>query len=75
MLTVGVADRPEDLLDDLLARLSIPPDDPFAPEWISVPSLGFRTWLQLQLAQRLGASGRADGIVANIEFPFPGSLR
>ena len=75
MLTVRVAGRPEDLLDDLLARLSIPPDDPFAPEWISVPSLGFRTWLQLQLAQRLGASGRADGIVANIEFPFPGSLR
>ncbi|MEI7594001.1 MAG: exodeoxyribonuclease V subunit gamma, partial [Actinomycetes bacterium] len=75
MLTVRVAYRPEDLLDDLLAQLNVPPDDPFAQEWISVPSLGFRSWLQLQLAQRLGASGRSDGIVANIDLPFPGSLR
>lgn len=75
MLTVRVADRPEDLLDDLLARLEVPPADPFAQEWISVPSLGFRTWLQLQLAQRLGASRGADGIVANVDLPFPGSLR
>lgn len=75
MLIVRVADRPEDLLDDLVARLSVPPNDPFAQEWISVPSLGFRVWLQLRLAERLGASGRSDGIVANIHLPFPGSLR
>ena len=75
MLIVRVADRPEDLLDDLVARLSVPPNDPFAQEWISVQSLGFRVWLQLRLAERLGASGRSDGIVANIHLPFPGSLR
>ena len=75
MFTVRVADRPEDLLGDLLKRMAVPPHDPFDQEWISVPSLGFRTWLQLQLAQRLGARDRTDGIVSNIDFPFPGSLR
>ena len=75
VMIVRVAARPEDLLDDLVSRLSRPSVDPFAPEWVSVPSLGFRSWLQLELARRLGAAGHQDGIVANVEFPFPGSLR
>lgn len=75
MLTVRVADRPEDLFEDLVAALRVPSDDPFANEWISVPSIGFRSWLQLRLAHHLGEGGRSDGIFANIELPLPGSLR
>lgn len=75
MLTVRVFERPEDLLDDLAALLSVPPPDPFDKDWVAVPSLGFRSWLQLQLAHRLGVDRFSDGIVANIDFPFPGTLR
>ncbi len=75
MLRVQVADRPEDLLDVLVAQLRVPLADPFASEWVSVPSLGFRSWLRHQLSLRLGAGGHGDGIVANVEMPFPGSLR
>jgi exodeoxyribonuclease V gamma subunit len=75
VLDVRMADRPEDLLDELVAGLSEPSADPFAKDWVSVPSLGFRSWLQLRLADRLGGTGRADGVVANVDLPFPGSLR
>lgn len=75
MLSVVVADRPEDLLEELVAHLGSPLADPFEQEWVSVPSLGFRTWLQQQLSERLGAAGRRDGITANIDLPLPGTLR
>ncbi|MFZ4518156.1 MAG: exodeoxyribonuclease V subunit gamma [Microthrixaceae bacterium] len=77
MLSVTVADRPEELLEELVALLSVPPADPFTPEWVSVPSFGMRIWLQERLAGRLGASapGAGDGVVANVQMPFPGELR
>lgn len=77
MLDVVVADRPEELIDELVDRLAAPLADPFAREWVSVPSLGFRNWLRQELSLRLGAraDGAGDGIVANIDLPFPGALR
>src|ERR1019366_7110391 len=47
------------------------------PDWVAVPSMGMRRWLALELARSLGAStpGSGDGIAANIEFAFPGTLR
>ncbi|NLD75127.1 MAG: exodeoxyribonuclease V subunit gamma, partial [Acidimicrobiales bacterium] len=75
MLHVGVADRAEDLVDALVDHLATPLDDPFQSELVIVPSLGFRSWLRFRLAERLGAAGSSSGIAANIEMPFPGSLR
>ncbi len=80
MLRTVVADRPEDLLDELVAALREPLDDGsvaslFTPEWVSVPSLGMATWVRGQLSRRLGAGALHDGISANIEYPFPGVLR
>jgi len=68
-------------LEPLAARLAQvcadTPADPMAPEWIAVPSQGMRRWLMLELARHLGASGpgAGDGIAANFESAFPGSLR
>ncbi len=50
--------------------------DLFARQRIVVPTAGAKAWLWGELARRLGASagGAADGIVANIEIGFPGSI-
>ena len=50
--------------------------DLFAKQRIVVPTAGAKAWLWSELARRLGAgAGRsADGIVANIEIGFPGSI-
>ena len=76
MLEVTAADRPEPLVERLVARLTVPLADPFTPEVVVVPSLGMRSWLTAQLAEHLGASHLgSDGITANIDLCFPGSLR
>lgn len=52
------------------------PGDPFMQQRIIVPHAGARAWLESVLAARLGASGpdARDGIVANVEISFPGSI-
>lgn len=52
------------------------PGDPFLGQRIIVPNAGARAWLESMLAARLGASDRdtRDGIVANVEITFPGSI-
>jgi len=52
------------------------PGDPFLRQRIIVPHAGARAWLESVLATRLGAScsDRGDGIVANVEITFPGSI-
>jgi len=76
VLRLYTAERVESLLERLAAILAEPLDDPFAPEWIAAPSKGMHQWLRQQLSERLGASapGRRDGVVANIDLVFPGSL-
>jgi len=45
------------------------------PEVISVPTRGIERWLTQRLSTQLGArEGRDDGVCANVEFPFPGTL-
>ena len=40
-----------------------------------MPTRGVERWLTQRLSAVLGASpGRADGVCANVEFPFPGRL-
>ena len=50
--------------------------DPFAVHTIVVPSLGVRSWLTPQLAQRLGArNGMNDGVLANVNIRYIGYLQ
>ncbi len=58
----------ESLTDELADRLGATPSDPFASEFIVVPNIGVRDWLQRELGSRLD-HGRA-GIVANVRFMF-----
>ena len=58
MLEIHTADRAEALADLLVGVLALPPADPFAPDWVAVPSIGMRRWLSQRLARRLGATGR-----------------
>jgi exodeoxyribonuclease V gamma subunit len=57
--------------------LTTAPADPMTPEWVAVPSGGMRRWLPLQLARYLGATGpgAGDGVAANFDLAYPGSLR
>ena len=78
MLKVVMADRPQDLINALVQGLSEPTPDPFQQEWVSVPSLGFRNYLNQELALQLGTDrekGQAGGISANIQMVCPGALR
>ena len=60
------------MLADLVA---VPLDDPMTAEVVSVPTRGIERWLTQRLSTRLGArEGRQDGVCANIDFPFPGTL-
>ncbi len=76
MLHVHRAERADRLADGLATALLDPLEDPFAPEVVAVPTRGIERWLTQRLSTRLGTTGgdRADGVCANIEFPFPGRL-
>ena len=59
--------------------LSRPTDDLFAKQRIVVPHAGAKAWLAAELAKELGArqkDGRSlgDGIVANVDISFPGTI-
>src|SRR5579859_6773332 len=52
-----------------------PLEDPMIHEIVSVPTRGIERWLTQQLSCRLGAApDHADGVCANVKFPFPGRL-
>lgn len=70
------AERVEPLAARLSEVLSVAPADPMTREWVAVPSAGMQRWLSLELARHLGAAvGAQDGVAANFEFGFPGSMR
>ncbi len=71
-LVVHRSARVERLLDPLLEWMGRADPDPFVPMRIVVASHGMRRWLSHRLAQRLDPDG--GGVLANVEFPFPGSL-
>ena len=75
MLHVHRSDRADGLIEALRAVLADAPPDPFAPELVAVPTRGMERWLTQRMSSALGATpGRADGICANVEFPFPHRL-
>src|SRR3954447_10947694 len=75
MLHIHRAERADSLVEALARLLADPLPDPFAPDVISVPTRGMERWLTQRLSASLGATpGRADGVCANVEFPFPHRL-
>ena len=75
MLHVHRSERADLLVDALGDLLSRPDEEVMAREVVSVPTRGVERWLTQRLSSRLGtAAGRGDGVCANVEFPFPGTL-
>src|SRR4051794_5630235 len=75
MLHLHRSDRADGLIDALRALLAPTPQDPFAPEVVSVPTRGMERWIAQQLSAGLGAGpGRTDGVCANVHFPAPRRL-
>ena len=66
------ADHLVNALGDVLLE---PLPDAMAREVVAVPTRGVERWLTQRLSHRLGArAGESDGVSANIDFPFPGTL-
>jgi len=75
MLHLHRAERADVLVEALGDVLATPLPDPLQAEVVAVPTRGVERWLTQRLAHRLGTSaGRSDGVCANLNFPFPGSL-
>jgi exodeoxyribonuclease V gamma subunit len=70
-LSVHVAPHPDALVARLCDDLADPPEDPFVPELIAVPTRGIERWLTQRIASELAARGIGDGIAANIDCPWP----
>ena len=75
MLYIHRSERADALVDVLGGLLAKPLGDVMQAEVVAVPSRGIERWLMQRLSDRLGTStDRADGVCANIDFPFPGAL-
>ena len=75
MLHIHRSERADHLVEALGDLLLDALDDPMAAEVVAVPTRGVERWLTQRLSHRLGAGpDGGDGICANVEFPFPGSL-
>jgi exodeoxyribonuclease V gamma subunit len=75
MLHIHRAERADRLADGLAETLLAPLADPFTADVVAVPTRGIERWLSQRLSTRLGTSAEgADGVCANVEFPFPGRL-
>ena len=72
MLHLHHADELDPLLDALANVLAPAPVDPFAPDLVVVPTAGLADAAKVGLGRRLGARAGGDGVVANVEFVFPG---
>src|SRR5439155_23220362 len=75
MLHIHRAERADALVAALGAVVAEPLDDAMAAEVVAVPTRGVERWLTQRLSARLGAApGRADGVCANVAFPYPATL-
>jgi len=73
-LSIHVAPHPDSLIALVCDQLADPPEDPFTPELIAVPTRGIERWITQRTATELAARGVGDGICANIGFPSPSRL-
>jgi exodeoxyribonuclease V gamma subunit len=73
-LHVHRAERADTLAEALAAVLATPPEDPFAPDVVAVPTRGVERWLAQRLSHHLGAGTGDDGVCAHVRFPPPREL-
>jgi exodeoxyribonuclease V gamma subunit len=75
VLHVHRSERTDALIEPLAALLATPPDDPFAPDVVAVPTRGVERWLAQRLSHHLGTGSDGDaGVCANVHFPSPARL-
>lgn len=70
-MLIHVRSHPDELVGELCDLLAVPPDDPFAPEVVAVPTRGIERWLTQRIAMELGRRDAGGGVCANVEFPSP----
>jgi exodeoxyribonuclease V gamma subunit len=79
VLHVHRSERADALIGPLAAVLAEPPDDPFTPDVVAVPTRGVERWLAQRLSHHLGTGISLDGddragVCANVTFPSPARL-
>ena len=79
MLHLHHADELPPLLAALGDVLRVPPTDPFTPDVVVVPTAGLRDAAMAGLGRLLGrsatnGSSSGDGVVANVDWVFPGEF-
>ncbi|MEX0671665.1 MAG: exodeoxyribonuclease V subunit gamma [Pirellulales bacterium] len=72
-LQISYVERLEDVIAPAVEFLSRD-RDLFAKPRIVVPTAGAKAWLFDRLARHLGAAGRQDGVVAQVDIGFPGTI-
>jgi len=66
------SERADALVPPLAALLADPPEDPFTPDVVAVPTRGVERWLAQRLSHHLGAGPDGEaGICANVTFGSP----
>ncbi|HUZ44502.1 MAG TPA: exodeoxyribonuclease V subunit gamma [Acidimicrobiales bacterium] len=74
MLYIHRAERADGLIEDLAELLAQPVGNPMQAELVAVPTRGVERWLTQRLSHRLGSGAGGDGVCANVDFPFPGTV-
>ncbi|MGN6610579.1 MAG: exodeoxyribonuclease V subunit gamma, partial [Angustibacter sp.] len=76
MLHLHRSERADALVGALADVLADPPDDPFTPDVVAVPTRGVERWLAQRLSHHLGAatSPAEAGVCANVSFGSPARL-
>ncbi|MCK6210145.1 exodeoxyribonuclease V subunit gamma [Georgenia sp. EYE_87] len=75
MLHLHRSERADALVPPLAALLADPPEDPFAPDVVAVPTRGVERWLAQRLSHHLGAGPDGEpGVCANVTFGSPHRL-
>ncbi|MPV38156.1 exodeoxyribonuclease V subunit gamma [Georgenia subflava] len=75
MLHLHRSERADALVAPLAALLADPPEDPFTPDVVAVPTRGVERWLAQRLSHLLGAGPDGEpGVCANVTFGSPARL-
>lgn len=72
-MQVSYVERLEDVIAPAVEFL-MRDGDLFSRPRIVVPSPGAKAWLWSELARRLGAGDRHDGVIANVEISYPATI-
>lgn len=72
MLHLHRSERADALVEPLALLLADPPEDPFTPDVVAVPTRGVERWLAQRLSHHLGAGPDGEpGVCANVTFASP----